>query len=126
MKTRYLFPLLFIFFNPVWADFSNTKVRHHPLYLTANEPYVIDIRGEWSTDCHPGEQKPVISEYTGDSVLIEFETIVEHVTCNDVVTPYRVLVDMSDVIDTVVGEFPGVEVTIRFSGSEYVEVIGMN
>lgn len=126
MKTRYLFPLLFIFFNSAWADFSNTHVWHHPLYFTANEPYVIDIRGKWSTDCHPGEQKPVISEYTGDSVLIEFETIVEHVTCNEVVTPFRVLVDMSDVIDTVVGEFPRVDVTIRFSGSEYVRAIGMN
>jgi len=51
---------------------------------------------------------------------------VEHVTCNEVVTPYRVLVDMSDVIDTVVGEFPRVDVTIRFSGSEYVRAIGMN
>jgi len=73
MKTRYLFPLLFIFFNPAWADFSHTHVWHHPLYFVANEPYVIDIRGEWSTDCHPGEQKPVISDYTGDSVLLSLK-----------------------------------------------------
>ena len=106
MKTRYLFPLLFIFFNPAWADFSNTKVWHHPLYIGDTEPFLIDLKGEWPTDCHPGEQKPVISEYTGDFVLIEFETIVEHVTCNDVATAYRVLVDMSDVIDTVKVSFP--------------------
>ncbi len=118
MKARYLFPLLFIFFNPVWADFSNTKVWHHPLYIGDTEPFLIDLKGEWPTDCHPGEQKPVISEYTGDTVLIEFEIIVEHVTCNDVVTPYRVLVDMSDVIDTVEGEFPHIDITVRFGGAE--------
>ena len=118
MKTRYLFPLLFIFFNPAWADFSNTQVWHHPLYIGDTEPFLIDLKGEWPTDCHPGEQKPVISEYTGDSVLIEFETIVEHVTCNDVVTPYRVLVDMSDVIDTVEGQFPSILITVRFGGAE--------
>ena len=118
MKTRYLFPLLFIFLNTAWADFSNTKVWHHPIYIGDTEPFLLDLKGEWPTDCHPGEQKPVISEYTGDSVLIEFETIVEHVTCNDVVTPYRVMVDMSDVIDTVEGEFPSILITVRFGGAE--------
>lgn len=118
MKARYLFLLLFIFFNPVWADFSNTQVWHHPLYIGDTEPFLIDLKGEWPTDCHPGEQKPVINEYTGDSVLIEFETIIEHVTCNDVVTPYRVLVDMSDVIDTVEGEFRSILITVRFGGAE--------
>jgi len=121
MKTRHLFPLLFIFLNPAWADFTNTKVWHHPLYLTANEPYLIDLRGEWPTDCHPGEQKPVISEYTGDSVLIEFETILEHVTCNEVVTPYRVLVDMSDVIDTAEKEYDFIDITVRYDGFELEE-----
>jgi len=69
----------------------------HPLYIV-NEPFILDFRGEWPTDCHPGEQKPVITEYTGDSVLIEFEIIVEHPVCNDTPTAYRVLVGMSDVI----------------------------
>lgn len=118
MKFRYLFLLMLFCFNTTWADFSNTQVWWHPLYLVHNEPFLIDLRGEWPTDCHPGEQKPIISEYTGDTVLVEFEIIVEHVTCNDVVTPYRVLVDMSDVIDTVVGEFDFVDVTVRFDGFE--------
>ena len=118
MKFRYLFLLLAFCFNTGWADFSNTQVGVHPLYVAANEPYLIEIRGEWPTDCHPGEQKPIISEYTGDSALIEFEIIVDHVTCNDVVTPYRVLVDMSDVVDGVVGEFVDIDITVRFEGAD--------
>jgi hypothetical protein len=82
---------------------------------------LLDIKGYWSSDCHPGEQKPVISEYTGDSVLIEFEIITEQTNCTDVLTPYRVLVDMSDVVDDVPGEFHSVDVTIRFDGDEYME-----
>ena len=118
MKIRCLFLLLAFCFNTGWADFSNTQVGVHPLYVAANEPYLIEIRGEWPTNCHPGEQKPIISEYTGDSALIEFETIVEHVTCYDVVTPYRVLVDMSDVVDGVVGEFVAIDITVRFEGAD--------
>jgi hypothetical protein len=118
MKFRCLFSLMFICFNTASADFSNTQVWVHPLYIATGEPFIVDIRGEWPTDCHPGEQKPVISEYTGDTALIEFETIVEHVTCNDVVTPYRVLVDMSDVIGSVEGEFDTIDITIRFGDAE--------
>ena len=120
MKTRYLFLLFAFCFNPAWADFSNTQMWYHPRFIEDNAPYILDFRGEWPTDCHPGEQKPVIKNYTGDSVLIEFETIVEHPLCNDTPTPYRVLVDMSDVIDDVVGVFYGVNVTIRFAGAERV------
>lgn len=118
MKIRYLFLLLAFCFNTSWADFSNTQARLHPLFVGTNEPFIVDLRGEWPTDCHPGEQKPVISEYTGDTALIEFETIVEHVTCNNVVTPYRVLVDMSDVIGSVEGEFRFVDIIVRFGGDE--------
>ena len=118
MKIQFQFLLLIFCLNTALAEFSNTQVTHHPLNLGTNEPYVIDIRGDWSNDCHPGEQKPVISEYTGDTVLVEFEIIVEHVTCNEVVTPYRVLVDMSDVIDTVENESNSVNLTVRYNGSE--------
>jgi len=120
MQFRYLFLFLLLAFcfNTAWADFSNSSASIHPLYLDANEPFIVDIRGEWPTDCHPGEQKPVISEYTGDTALIEFETIVEHVTCNDVVTPYRVLVDMSDVVGSLEGEFRFIDITVRFGGDE--------
>ena len=122
MKTRYLILLFAFFFNFAWADFSSTKMWFHPFYIV-NEPFILDFRGEWPTDCHPGEQKPVITEYTGDSVLIEFEIIVEHIVCNDTPTPYRVLVDMSDVIDDVPGEFPFIDVTMRFGGDEFVKTL---
>ena len=119
MKPRYVFLLFAFCFNTAWADFSNSSAFIHPLYFdAANEPYIVEIRGEWPTDCHPGEQKPVISEYTGDTALIEFETIVDHVTCNDVVTPYRVLIDMSDVVGSVEGEFRFTDITIQFGGAE--------
>ena len=118
MKTRCFFLLFTFCFNPAWADFSNTSAWLHPLHTGTNEPFIVDLRGEWPTDCHPGEQKPVITEYTGDTALIEFETIVEHVSCNDIVTPYRVLVDMSDVVGSLEGEFRFIDITIRFGGDE--------
>jgi hypothetical protein len=121
MKTAYLVLLSALYFNTAWAGFSSTRVYAHPLYWVSSEPYLLDIKGDWTSDCHPGEQKPVISEYTGDSVLIEFEIITEHVSCNDVLTPYRVLVDMSDVVDDVPGEFFSIDVTIRFGGDEHME-----
>jgi len=116
----YLFLLLAFGFNTGWADFSNTKMWIHP-FIVDSEPFILDFRGEWPNDCHPGEQKPVISEYTGDSVLIEFEIIVEHVVCNDTPTPYRVLVDMSDVVDDAPGEFLFIDVTMRFGDAEFVK-----
>lgn len=101
------------------ADFSNSSISSHPI-LPNTAPFIIDIRGEWPTDCHPGEQKPVIQQYDGDSVLIEFETIVVHVTCNNIPTPYRVLIDMSDVIGSVEPQGNGtvIKVTVRFAGAE--------
>jgi len=119
MNIRYLFLLPLLFATTSWAEFSSTDYVIHPRFVEANEPFIIDILGEWSTDCHPGEQKPVVTEYTGDTAVIEFETIVEHDTCNDVVTPFRVLVDMSDVVGSVEGEFQFVDVTVRYGGDEY-------
>lgn len=122
---RYRFPYLFLLFccNPVWADFSSTQMWHHPFYIDDDAPFILDFKGEWPTDCHPGEQKPVISAYTGDTVLIEFEIITEHITCNDTATPYRVLVDMGDVVDDVPGQFPALDVTVRFGGAELHKVL---
>lgn len=120
MKVHYLLLLLIFSINTVWADFSESRLEYHPVSSGPNDPFIIEVKGEWPIDCHPGEQKPVISEYTGDKVLIEFETIVEHVTCNDVATPYRVLVDMSDVVGGVEGDFRSIQVSIRFNGQELV------
>jgi len=119
MKIRFITLILVVWCNASWADFTNSSTSTHPI-LPNISPFVIDIRGEWPTDCHPGEQKPVIRQYDGDSVLIEFETIVEHVTCNEVPTPYRILVDMSDVVGSVEpqGNGTGIDVTVRFDGAE--------
>ncbi len=123
MKIRYLFLLFAFCLNTAWADFSNALFQLHPAQPMDGEPYLIEVTGEWPTDCHPGEQKPVIRDYTGDTALIEFETIVEHVTCNDVVTPYRVLIDMSDVTDSVTGAFIDIEVSLRFDGTEFTKLL---
>lgn len=117
MKFRFIGLVFVVWCNASWADFSNSDVLLHPL-VPEGAPYLIDITGEWPSDCHPGEQKPVISKYTGDSVLIEFETIVEHVNCNDVVTLYRVLVDMSDVVGNVDEQFNDIDITVRFDGAD--------
>lgn len=122
MNVRFLTLLLPFCLNIGWADFSNTQVRLHPQY-PADGPFVLEFKGDWSSDCHPGEQQPVIRAYDGDSVLIEFDIIVVHVTCNQVTTPYRVLVDMSDVIGTVAGQFTNLEITVRFGGYELNETV---
>jgi len=95
-------------------------------YLPSGVPYLIELNGEWSTDCHPGEQKPVITEYTGDSALIEFVTIVEHVSCNDVVTPFRVLIDISDVFGSFESAFGEIEITVRFGESDYKDTLWLS
>lgn len=129
MKTRNLAVLFTFLLNTGWADFSDVVAVTHPgwpstaHYLPAGVPYLIELNGKWSTDCHPGEQKPIIIEYTGDSALIEFETIIEHVTCNDVVTPFRVLIDMSDVFGGFDRAFGEIEITVRFGGSEYIDTL---
>ena len=83
--------------NLAWADFTNTTLTPHPRYPGV-QPFILEITGTWPTDCHPGEQKPVIKTYDAEHVEIGFEIIVEHVTCNPEVTPYRVLVDMSEAV----------------------------
>lgn len=123
---KFLFPFLLALFsvNTAWADFSDATTRLHP-FSPEGRPYIIDIQGDWPTDCHPGEQKPVVTSYTGDTAVIEFETIVEHVTCNDVATPYRVLVDMSDVVDmdSTQATPKEIDVTIRFGAAEFVKTL---
>ena len=123
MKIRFISLILVVWCTAGWADFSDALFQLHPAQPMDGEPYLIVITGEWPTDCHPGEQKPVIRDYTGDTALIEFETIVEHVTCNDVVTPYRVLIDMSDVTDSVTGAFFEIEVLLRFDGTEFTKLL---
>ena len=98
-KPLLLLSLLALIQSTVLADFSRSQAALHPR-LPAAGPFIIEIGGTWPTDCHPGEQKPVVAAWDGQSVRIEFEIIVVHVTCNDVETPYRVLVDMSEAVRT--------------------------
>ncbi|RLA50733.1 MAG: hypothetical protein DRR42_12285 [Gammaproteobacteria bacterium] len=122
MKSCILFVLTLFCLNTAWADFADAFFQLHP-FSPEGRLYLIDITGEWPTDCHPGEQKPVISSYTGDTALIEFETIVEHPDCNDVLTPYRVLIDMSDVMDGTQVSPLSIDVTLRFAGTEHTETL---
>ena len=91
--------LLALLPSSVWADFSRSLAVLHPR-LPASGPFIIEISGTWPTDCHPGEQKPVVESFDGHTVEIGFEIIVVHITCNNTDTGYRVLVDMSEVVRT--------------------------
>jgi hypothetical protein len=117
MKIRYFICLFGVWLNMGWADFSLSQISLHPP-APQDGPFIIEIEGNWPTDCHPGEQKPVISAYDGASALIEFETIVVHITCNIIETPYRVLIDMSDVIGSIEGTFSDLDLTVRFGDEE--------
>ena len=86
----YRLPLIFILLcaSPAWLiSLDPPKCFTTRSILSRASLSYSGFRGEWPTDCHPGEQKSVIREYTGDSALIEFEIIVEHVTCNE--RPHR-------------------------------------
>lgn len=90
--------LLVALLSPVTrADFSDAQLVLHPRFPGSN-PFIIEITGTWPTDCHPGEQKPVVESFDGHTAEIGFETIVFHITCNFKDTDYRVLVDMSEAV----------------------------
>jgi len=97
MKFRYLILLIGFCLNTGWADFSNSQVVLHPRFPDSS-PFIIEISGTWSSDCHPGEQKPVVESFDEHTVKIGFEIIIVHITCNISDTPYRVLVDMSEAV----------------------------
>lgn len=117
-KCHHLVLLSLLFATTGWAEFSPNGYLIHPWYLGVNEPFIVELVGEWPNDCHPGEQKPVITDYTGNTALVEFETIVVRDTCNDVPTPYRVLIDMSDVVGSLEGDYLLVDITVRFAGEQ--------
>lgn len=83
--------------SSVLADFSRSQAVLHPRF-PGTGPFIIEISGTWPTDCHPGEQKPVLESFDGHTVVIGFEIIIVHITCNIIDTPYRALVDMSEVV----------------------------
>lgn len=112
-----LLPLLPFFCAPVVADFTESVVSLHPAYPGSN-PFIISISGTWPTDCHPGEQLPVVRSFDGYTVEIEFEITVVHVTCNEIATPYRSLVDMSELLKTTPLRSQTLAVHVDFEGAE--------
>ncbi len=98
-KLLAILPLLALLPSSVLADFSRSQAVLHPTF-PGTGPFIIEISGTWPTDCHPGEQKPVVESFDGHTVEIGFEIIIVHITCNTRDTPYRVLVDMSEVVRT--------------------------
>jgi len=116
MRFRYLVLLIGFCLTTAWGDFSDSSIQLHPVF-PADGPYILEINGNWPSDCHPGEQRPVIKAFDGNSVSIEFEFIIIHITCNDTVTPYRVLVDMSEVVRTGMSFGDSLDVLVNFDGA---------
>jgi hypothetical protein len=106
----------------VSADFDESEFSLHPAF-PGGDPFIIEIEGTWPSDCHPGEQKPVIADYDGGTARIEFEIIVVHVTCNDTPTPYRVLVDMRDVVGEADGDFESIEIEVGFDEQAFTTTL---
>jgi hypothetical protein len=124
MRFRYLIVLAGFYLTTVWADFSDSSIQLHPVF-PADEPFILEINGNWPSDCHPGEQRPVIKSVEGNSVSIEFDFVIIHVTCNQVVTPYRVLVDMSEVVRTNMSFGDSLDVLVNFDGTILEQTVAL-
>jgi len=104
------------------ADFSSSQLTLHPRF-PGTDPFIIEINGTWESDCHPGEQKPVVESFDGHKARIGFETIVVHITCNTVDTDYRVLVDMSDAVRKTKPLDDTLDVQISFGGDTWQQSV---
>ena len=107
--------LLALLQSSALADFSRSQAILHPRF-PGTSPFIIELSGAWPTDCHPGEQKPVVESFDGHTVEIGFEIIIVHITCNISDTPYRTLVDMSEVVRTTNPLHDILEVRASFQG----------
>jgi len=108
--------------SEVLADFSGSQWTLHPQFPGTN-PFIIEITGTWPTDCHPGEQKPVVEYFDGHTVEIGFETIVVHITCNFRDTDYRVLLDMSQAVRDTKPQGQTIDARIRFGEGVYEQTL---
>jgi hypothetical protein len=125
MRKLFIIPALILMLSPsVWADFSRSQVVLHPVFPATN-PFIIEISGTWPTDCHPGEQKPVVESWDGQTVEIGFEIIVVHITCNTVDTTYRVLVDMSEAVRKTAPQGDELNVLANFDGETLDETVDL-
>lgn len=123
-KLLAVLPLLALLQSSVGADFSSAQVFLHPRFPTTG-PFIIEISGSWPSDCHPGEQKPVVESWDGQTVVVDFEIIVVHITCNDIETAYRVLVDMSESIRTTKPIGDTLHVQVNFQGETGEQTLGL-
>ncbi len=110
--------LLILLSSALSADFTDSHMVLHPR-LPGSDPFILEISGIWPTDCHPGEQKPVVKSYDGSRLVIDFEIVVVHITCNTKDTAYRVLVDMSEAVRTTKPSGDGLEVNVSFQGADF-------
>ena len=116
--------LIALLTSGAWADFARSQVVLHPVFPATN-PFIIEISGVWPTDCHPGEQKPVVESFDGHTVEIEFEIIVIHITCNTADTPFRVLVDMSEAVRETAPQGDELNVKASFGGETLDETVDL-
>jgi hypothetical protein len=121
-KLFVILPLLALLQPSAWADFSRSQAELHPRF-PADNPFIIEISGTWPSDCHPGEQKPVVESWDGQTVKIDFEIIVVHVTCNDSDTDYRSLVDMSESIRTTKPLGDTLDMHVSFQGETWEQTL---
>jgi hypothetical protein len=121
-KLLAILPILALLPFSVFADFSNSQVVLHPRFPAAG-PFIIEISGVWPNDCHPGEQKPVIKSFDGHTVGIVYEIIVVHITCNNIETAYRTLVDMSEVVRTTKPRSDMLDVHVNFLGDTLEQTV---
>ena len=116
--------LIALLTSGAWADFSRSQVVLHPVF-PGTDPFLIEISGIWPSDCHPGEQKPVVESFDGHTVEIEFEIIVIHITCNTADTPFRVLVDMSEAVRETAPQGDELNVKASFGGATLDETVDL-
>ena len=123
-KWTVLWSLLALLPTSVLGDFSRSQALLHPRY-PGTGPFIIEIAGTWPTDCHPGEQKPVVESFDGHTVKVEFEIIVIHVTCNISDTAYRSLVDMSDAVRATKPSADTLELQVNFQGEILTQTLDL-
>ena len=123
-KLLFALPLLTLLQSTVSADFSRSQVELHPLF-PGTGPFIVEISGTWPTDCHPGEQKPVVESFDGQTVDIGFEIIVVHITCNMSDTRYRVLVDLSEAVRTTKPQSNSLLIRADFQGETFEQTVDL-
>jgi len=121
-KLLIILPLMAMLHSGVLADFSRSHTVLHPHYPAAG-PFIIEISGTWPSDCHPGEQKPVVASWDGQTVKIDFEIIVEHVTCNHRDTGYRSLADLSEAVRTTKPIGDTLDMHVSFQGETWEQTV---